>query len=93
MNLVPVSTLSFVVNNYSDEMRLAIGKGSGSFEVWKCEISTRKFEQVASTNAHDQVVSLHSFAINHFIECNIWVRSIDIYICQCLLGYGFSLVI
>ncbi|CDY61852.1 BnaAnng17840D [Brassica napus] len=57
VNLVPVSTLSFVVNNYSDEMRLAIGKGSGSFEVWKCEISTRKFEQVASTNAHDQVVT------------------------------------
>ncbi|XP_013608973.1 PREDICTED: uncharacterized protein LOC106315713 [Brassica oleracea var. oleracea] len=57
VNLVPVSTLSFVVNNYSNEMHLAIGKGSGSFEVWKCEISTRKFEQVASTNAHDQVVT------------------------------------
>ncbi|CAH8376762.1 unnamed protein product [Eruca vesicaria subsp. sativa] len=57
VNLVPVSTLSFVVNNYSSAMHLAIGKGSGSFEVWKCEISTRKFEQIASTNAHDQVVT------------------------------------
>ncbi|XP_056856802.1 uncharacterized protein LOC108820147 isoform X1 [Raphanus sativus] len=57
VNLVPVSTLSFVVNNYSNAMHLAIGKGSGSFEVWKCEISTRKFKQVASTNAHDQVVT------------------------------------
>lgn len=64
MNPVPVSTLSFVVNNHSNAMHLAIGKGSGSLEVWKCEISTRKFEQVASTNAHDQVVSLYSFTIN-----------------------------
>lgn len=61
MNPVPVSTLSFVVNNHSNTMHLAIGKGSGSFEVWKSDISTRKFEQVASANAHDQVVSLYSF--------------------------------
>lgn len=92
MNLVPVSTLSFVVNNYSNEMHLAIGKGSGSFEVWKCEISTRKFEQVASTNAHDQVVSLHSFAINLLLNA-IYGSDLLICICQSLLGYGFSLVI
>lgn len=60
MNPVPVSTLSFVVNNHSNTMHLAIGKVSGSVEVWKSDISTRKFEQVASTNAHDQVVSLYS---------------------------------
>ncbi|CAA7055993.1 unnamed protein product [Microthlaspi erraticum] len=57
VNLVPVSTLSFVVNKHSNTMHLAIGKGSGSLEVWKSDISTRKFEQVASANAHDQVVT------------------------------------
>ncbi|KFK34227.1 hypothetical protein AALP_AA5G117300 [Arabis alpina] len=56
-NPVPVSTLSFVVNSHSNAMHLAIGKGSGCFEVWKGEISTGKFEQVATTNAHDQVVT------------------------------------
>lgn len=80
MNLVPVSTLSFVVNNYSNAMHLAIGKGSGSFEVWKCEISTRKFKQVASTNAHDQVVSLLFLCYKPFMKCNMWVRFIDIYV-------------
>nr|AAG52177.1 hypothetical protein; 45165-40041 [Arabidopsis thaliana] len=55
VNPVQVSTLSFVVSNHYNAMHLAIGKGSGSFEVWKCEISTRKFEQIVSTNAHNQV--------------------------------------
>ncbi|CAA0385264.1 unnamed protein product [Arabidopsis thaliana] len=57
VNPVQVSTLSFVVSNHYNAMHLAIGKGSGSFEVWKCEISTRKFEQIVSTNAHNQVVT------------------------------------
>ncbi|ESQ45600.1 hypothetical protein EUTSA_v10010115mg [Eutrema salsugineum] len=57
VNPVPVSTLSFVVNNHSNVMHLAIGKGSGSFEVWKCDISTRKFKQIASPMAHVQVVT------------------------------------
>ncbi|CAB66419.1 hypothetical protein [Arabidopsis thaliana] len=56
VNPVQVSTLSFVVSNHYNAMHLAIGKGSGSFEVWKCEISTRKFEQIVSTNAHNQVL-------------------------------------
>ncbi|CAN8254842.1 unnamed protein product [Cochlearia groenlandica] len=57
VNPVQVSTLSFVVSKDYNAMHLAIGKGSGSFEVWKCEISTRKYEQIATTNAHGQVVT------------------------------------
>jgi len=64
VNPVQVSTLSFVVSNHYNAMHLAIGKGSGSFEVWKCEISTRKFEQIVSTNAHNQVVSHYSVTLN-----------------------------
>ncbi|CAH2064653.1 unnamed protein product [Thlaspi arvense] len=57
VNPVPVSMLSFVVNTHSNVMHLAIGKGSGSFEVWKCDISTKKFEQISAPMAHDQVVT------------------------------------
>ncbi|KAL1203280.1 hypothetical protein V5N11_031874 [Cardamine amara subsp. amara] len=57
VNPVPVSTLSFVVSNHYNAMHLAIGKGSGSFEVWKCKISSRKFEQIVSTKAHAQVIT------------------------------------
>ncbi|XP_010503597.1 PREDICTED: uncharacterized protein LOC104780763 isoform X2 [Camelina sativa] len=57
VNPVQVSTLSFVLSNHYNVMHLAIGKGSGSFEVWKCELSTRKIKQIISTNAHNHVVT------------------------------------
>lgn len=63
MNPVPVSALSFVVSKHYNAMHLAVGKGSGSFEVWKCEISSRKFEQIVSTSAHGQVVNHYSITI------------------------------
>ncbi|XP_010525571.1 PREDICTED: uncharacterized protein LOC104803340 [Tarenaya hassleriana] len=56
-NPVPISTLSLVVCNHSEAMHLAIGKGSGSFEVWICEISACKFKRIGSCDAHDQVIT------------------------------------
>ncbi|XP_019101892.1 PREDICTED: uncharacterized protein LOC104791166 [Camelina sativa] len=57
VNPVQVSTLSFVVSNHYNAMHLAIGKGSGSFEVLKYELSTGKIEQIVSINAHNHVVT------------------------------------
>lgn len=37
---------------------LAIGKGSGTLEVWICHDLCRKLKSVGSYNAHDQVVYL-----------------------------------
>ncbi|KAK9293100.1 hypothetical protein L1049_021085 [Liquidambar formosana] len=55
---VPVSVLSVIVPERSlHKMHLAVGKGSGSFEVWICDISTRKFDKVGSYDAHDHVVT------------------------------------
>lgn len=38
-------------------MLLAVGKGSGSFEVWICDVSNSKFDKFGSYDAHDNVVS------------------------------------
>lgn len=40
------------------EMLLAVGKGSGSLEVWKCDIFSKKFDKAGSYDVHDQVVSV-----------------------------------
>lgn len=59
VNTVPVSVLSLImpIHHSNQRMLLAIGKFSGSFEVWTCDISSQKFERTGSCNAHDQVVS------------------------------------
>ena len=38
-------------------MLLAIGKGSGSFEIWLCDISSKEFDKLGSYDAHDYIVS------------------------------------
>ncbi|KAJ7965260.1 putative Transducin/WD40 repeat-like superfamily protein [Quillaja saponaria] len=54
----PVSALSVVVPAHSMyTMLLAVGKGSGSFEVWNCDISCHKFDNFGSYNAGSHVVS------------------------------------
>lgn len=44
-------------------MLLAVGKGSGSFEVWTCDISGWKFDKVGLHDAHDCVVSILTLII------------------------------
>lgn len=58
VNTVPISVLSLILPVQSPRlMLLAVGKGSGSFDLWKCGISCNKFDKVGSYNAHDQVVT------------------------------------
>uniref|UniRef100_A0A5B6YNM7 Transcription factor IIIC 90kDa subunit N-terminal domain-containing protein n=2 Tax=Davidia involucrata TaxID=16924 RepID=A0A5B6YNM7_DAVIN len=55
---VPVSVLSLIVPRQSSrKMLLAVGKGSGSFEVWICNISANKFDRAGSYDAHDHIVT------------------------------------
>ncbi|KAE8077619.1 hypothetical protein FH972_016169 [Carpinus fangiana] len=55
---VPVSVLSLWMPAKSlHKMLLAVGKGSGSFEVWNCDISSNRFDIVGSYDAHDHVVT------------------------------------
>jgi hypothetical protein len=43
---------------FPSKMLLAIGKGSGSIEIWLCDISSREFDKLGSYDAHYYVVSL-----------------------------------
>lgn len=83
---VPVSVLSLIVPVHStNSLFLAIGKGSGSLEVWICEISTRKFHKAGSYDAHGQIVTgfawafdgncLYSCSQDDSIRC--WVLNAD----------------
>lgn len=55
-----VSILALTVPSQSpSKLLLAIGKGSGSFELWTLDMTTNKFEKVGSYNAHDRIVSPH----------------------------------
>ncbi|KAG6714350.1 hypothetical protein I3842_05G198700 [Carya illinoinensis] len=55
---VPVSVLSLSMPAKSThKMLLAVGKGSGSFEVWNCDIYSNNFEKFGSYDAHDNVVT------------------------------------
>ncbi|KAF5177747.1 Transducin/WD40 repeat-like superfamily protein, partial [Thalictrum thalictroides] len=54
----PVSVLSLTASAESSEkMLLAVGRGSGSLEVWMCDISSSKFQISGSYDAHVQVVT------------------------------------
>ncbi|KAL9324238.1 hypothetical protein ACSQ67_009095 [Phaseolus vulgaris] len=58
VNAVPVSVLSVTVHaQYPSKILLAIGKVSGSFEIWLCDISSREFDKLGSYCAHDYVVT------------------------------------
>ncbi|KAK7818749.1 hypothetical protein CFP56_041101, partial [Quercus suber] len=63
------------------KMLLAVGKGSGSFELWNCDISGRKFDKIGSFDAHYHAVtdlawafdgcSLYSCSQDNFVRC--WI--------------------
>ncbi|MED6127088.1 hypothetical protein PIB30_084815 [Stylosanthes scabra] len=58
VNVVPVSVISVTVHvQCSSKMLLAIGKGSGSFEIWLCDISSKEFDKIGSYDAHDNIVT------------------------------------
>ncbi|KAL6509220.1 hypothetical protein OROGR_022530 [Orobanche gracilis] len=53
-----ISVLSLTVPSHSPwKLFLAIGKGSGSFEVWIIDMLTRKFSKVGCYNAHNLIVT------------------------------------
>lgn len=60
VDFVPVSVVSLIVPIQSaNKMHLAVGKGSGSFDVWICDISstTGKFDKLGSYGAHDHIIT------------------------------------
>ncbi|TKY53301.1 hypothetical protein E2542_SST24828 [Spatholobus suberectus] len=58
VNAIPVSVLSATVHiQYPSKMLLAVGKVSGSFEIWLCDISFGEFDKLGSYDAHDFVVT------------------------------------
>ncbi|KAJ4835891.1 hypothetical protein Tsubulata_006149 [Turnera subulata] len=81
VNSIPVSVLSLVVPPGLQKIFLAVGKGSGSFEAWTCEMSGSKVEKVGSYNGHDCIVTglawafdgrcLYSCGQDNYVRC--WV--------------------
>ncbi|XP_057418381.1 uncharacterized protein LOC130712569 isoform X2 [Lotus japonicus] len=58
VNAIPVSVLSVTVHaQYPSKMLLAIGKGSGSFEIWLCDVSSRVFDKLGSYDSHDCIIT------------------------------------
>ncbi|KZV53002.1 hypothetical protein F511_32321 [Dorcoceras hygrometricum] len=54
----PVSVLSFTIPRHTPlNLLLAIGKGSGSFEVWTMNMPNHEFEIVGCYSAHDHIVT------------------------------------
>lgn len=54
----PISVLTlFVPKNSQGTVVLAIGKGSGSVEVWIGDLHTSKFDKFGCFSAHEQIVS------------------------------------
>lgn len=87
VNTVPVSVLSLImpIHHSNQRMLLAIGKFSGSFEVWTCDISSQKFERTGSCNAHDQVVTGLAWA---FDGCCLYSCSQDNFVRSWILHEG-----
>ncbi|KAL8551076.1 hypothetical protein ACS0TY_000236 [Phlomoides rotata] len=60
-----VSILALTVPSQSpSKLLLAIGKGSGSFELWTLDMTTNKFEKVGCYNAHDSIVTGLAWALD-----------------------------
>ncbi|CAN1266262.1 hypothetical protein LINPERPRIM_LOCUS12483 [Linum perenne] len=58
VNFVPISALSVLVPAQSvHRMLIAVGKGSGSFEIWTCDTSRFKFEKASCHDAHSYAVT------------------------------------
>jgi hypothetical protein len=85
---VPVSVLSLSMPAKSlHKMLLAVGKGSGSFEVWNCDISGSKFDKFGSYAAHDHVITGLAWA---FDGCCLYSCSQDNFVRSWIL-HGSSL--
>ncbi|CAN0903686.1 hypothetical protein LINGRAHAP2_LOCUS22694 [Linum grandiflorum] len=57
VNFVPISALSVLVPSQSvHKMLIAVGKGSGSFEIWTCNTSSFKIEKAGCHDAHGYAV-------------------------------------
>lgn len=53
-----ISVLSLTVPSQSPwKLLLAVGKGSGSFELWTLDTTSNKFENLGCYNAHDRTVA------------------------------------
>ncbi|XP_054816404.1 uncharacterized protein LOC129316145 isoform X2 [Prosopis cineraria] len=70
VNIAPVSVLSATMPIQSSEMLLAIGKGSGSFEIWLCDLSCNEFHKLGSYDAHDHIVTNLVWAFNGRCLCS-----------------------
>ncbi|KAI9097638.1 hypothetical protein K1719_025409 [Acacia pycnantha] len=70
VNVVPVSVLSATMPIQSSEMLLAIGKGSGCFEIWLCDLSCNEFHKLGSYDAHDHIVTSLAWAFNGRCLCS-----------------------
>ncbi|VFQ85102.1 unnamed protein product [Cuscuta campestris] len=58
VNFEPVSILSVIVpSDSSGKICLAIGRGSGSIDVWISEMPNNTFKSVGSYNGHDHIVT------------------------------------
>ncbi|KAK4754171.1 hypothetical protein SAY87_002275 [Trapa incisa] len=61
----PVSVVSLTLSSESQEkMFIAIGKGSGSFEVWMDYKLSGEFQKISSVNAHGHVITGLTWAYN-----------------------------
>lgn len=70
-NAVPVSVLSVTVHvQYPSKMLLAIGKVSGSIEIWLCDISSREFDKLGSYDAHYYAVTSLTWAFDGRFLCS-----------------------
>lgn len=80
-----MSVLSLVTPAQEGEnILVAVGKGSGSFEVWECDMESGKLDKAGCYDAHDYVVSI----LTILILCSI---PLIIQVFKNLSGYRFSL--
>uniref|UniRef100_A0A0V0ITQ3 Putative ovule protein n=1 Tax=Solanum chacoense TaxID=4108 RepID=A0A0V0ITQ3_SOLCH len=64
-NFAMATMVSLTVSVQSpNKMLLAIGKGSGSIEVWTCDILLRRFEKAGTYDAHNHAVTGLSWAFD-----------------------------
>lgn len=82
VDMIPVSALSVIVPaQFPHIVHLAVGKGSGFFEVWICNISGQKFDKIIPCDGHSQIVTglawafdgkiLHTCSQDNFVRC--WI--------------------
>ncbi|XP_037494785.1 uncharacterized protein LOC105633952 isoform X2 [Jatropha curcas] len=79
-NAVPISVISIVIPvREMPNMLLAVGKLSGSLEVWTSDLSSCKFDKAGSHDAHDRAVTglawafdgycLYSCSQDNYVRC------------------------